>query len=459
MEKRLLALLCLNLLLGASNLLIMTLSWDGKETIRSTPLSERHKYQHANSNSSVKEDTKKWTHTYGGVEDDTVWSIIQTTNSDYIFAGSTGSWPNDKAWLVKINDQGNVQWTQTYNFSSVNTVIPTTDGGFALAGTRGGNLGSPSDAWLMKTDAHGAIQWIRTYKWKDRNNARSVIQSHDGGFVLGGSYNNLNNHSDGWLVKTDYDGNMEWMQTYGGSSNDHIAVVIQTLTGEFAFAGDTWSYGKGNNDCWLVKTNFHGEMEWNRTYGDLGADKAYKIFQVTDGSFFLIGATSSYGAGNFDAWLVKTDVNGTMEWMQTYGGSSHDKAYSGIQTTDGGVVLAGATTSYNVNSEDLDFWLLKLDASGISQWNHTYGDSEDEEVNSVIQTADGGFLLAGRTHSYGTGRWDAWLVKTDALGIAPNIKIPQTNWFVIGLIGSLTLVTIVVVVLYMRNYRRSRKWP
>jgi len=128
-------------------------------------------------------------------------------------------------------------------------------------------------------------------------------------------------------------------------------------------------------------------------------------------------------------------------------------------TTDGGFALGGATKSYRVNPVVLDFWLVKLNASGVLQWNQTYGGEQDDEGKSVIQTDDGGFILAGRTRSYGAGEWDAWLVKTDTWGVAPDIYIPQRDWFVIGLLGILALAASMVVILYVKGYLRLRKWP
>ncbi|MFQ6123536.1 MAG: hypothetical protein ACE5R6_02885 [Candidatus Heimdallarchaeota archaeon] len=459
MEKKFLTLLCLILLFGASSFSKATYTGSEKAVTKSTLLLQNLERQQANPMHTVSEETIQWTNTYGGTEDDTALSIIQTSNGGYVFAGSTGSWPNDNAWLVKIDTYGNVQWTQIYNFSSVNAVIPTADGGYALAGIQGGTLGSPSDAWLVKTDDHGVVQWNQTYDWKDHDEAESLIQTNDEGFILGGSSSDFDGDWNGWLVKMDINGKLLWNQTYGGLSHDYIHVIIQTVDGGFAFAGDTRSYGASIIDGWLVVTNAHGEMKWNRTYGGPGFDRVYSMLQMVDGGFALVGTTSSYGAGEYDAWLVKTDSNGTIEWIRTYGGPFHDNAYSGIMTADSGFALGGATNSYRVNSVTLDFWLVKLDINGVLQWNQTYGGEQDEECKSVIQTADGGFILAGRTRSFGAGGWDAWLIKTDAWGVAPDIYIPQRDWFVIGLLGSLALAAIMVIVLYVRGYWRLRKWP
>lgn len=457
MAKRLPTMLCLALLLGSSSLLGATYVRGEEAATRRTLLPRRHQHLQAIPTHSDTEDATQWTRTYGGAEDDWAWSVIQTTDGGYAFSGSTGSWPNEKAWLVKTDKNGNVEWTQTYAFSDATTVIQTANGGYVLAGFSGGHIGSYSDAWLVKTDPHGVVQWNRTYNWKDNDEAWSVIQTNDNGFVLGGSSADFNEHWDGWLVKTDADGNLEWTRIYGGPAHDHVNAVIQTVDGGFAFVGDTWSYGAGNADGWLVTTNAMGDLEWNQTYGGSGYDKAYAMIQSVDGNFTLIGTTSSYGSGEFDAWLVRTDVDGNMQWTRTYGGSFHDNTNSVTLTADSGFVLGGTTKSYGASPEDMNCWLVKLNASGYLEWNQTYGGSKDDETNSVIQSADGGFTLAGRTRSFGAGLWDAWLVKTDARGIAPVIDGTTSDWFVIGLLGSLVLATIVVVILFLKTLRRRAK--
>lgn len=151
-------------------------------------------------------------------------------------------------------------------------------------------------------------------------------------------------------------------------------------------------------------------MLWNQTYGGAGDEWAWAVLQTADGEFALIGRTDSYGAGVRDVWLVKTDASGNHQWNQTYGGAYTEWAMAGIQTADGGFALAGLTQSYGAGGSD--FWLVKTDASGNHLWNQTYGGAGSEAADAGIQTADGGFALAGYTDSYGAGGRDFWLVKT-----------------------------------------------
>jgi hypothetical protein len=255
-----------------------------------------------------------------------------------------------------------------------------------------------------------ATQCNRTYGGTSTDIAFSVVQTGDGGYAIAGyTYSFGAGEHDFWLVKTDAAGNMQWNRTYGGTSNDFARSVVQTGDGGYAIAGYTDSYSVGYDDFWLVKTDSSGNMQWNKTYGGTGNDIAYAVIQTSDGGYALTGETTSYGTGG-DFWLVKTDSSGTVQWNQTYGGASGDVAYSLVQTGDGGYALAGHTESYGAGNYDV--WLVKTDSSGTVQWSRTYGGADNDVARSVVQTGDGGYALAGYTDSYGAGGYDFWFIKT-----------------------------------------------
>ncbi|MFX0066444.1 MAG: hypothetical protein ACFFC7_30165 [Candidatus Hermodarchaeota archaeon] len=316
-------------------------------------------------------------------------------------------------------------WTQTYGnygFQRAFAVIQTPDGGFALAGYTESDS-EEADFWLVKTDVNGIAQWNQTYGHGAKEECYDAILTIDGGFALVGITNSYGaGEQDFWLVKTDANGILQWNQSYGGPGRDTAGTVIQTIDGGFALAGyinDTSRYWWYNTfDFWLVKTDTNGTMLWNQTYGDIKSEECYNIIQTADGGFALTGCTESYGARGKDFWLVKTDANGVAQWNQTYGGTGEEVAYTVIQTADGGFALAGSTNSYGAG--DRDFWLVKTDVNGVIQWNQTYGDAKYDWCTDAVQTADGGFALAGT----GTmqqllplgDKYDAWIVKTDANG-------------------------------------------
>ncbi|MCK5660487.1 MAG: hypothetical protein KAH86_03940, partial [Methanosarcinales archaeon] len=204
-------------------------------------------------------------------------------------------------------------------------------------------------------------------------------------------------------------GNEQWSSTFGGADYDYAFSVQQTSDGGYIITGYTVSYGAGNADIWLIKTDENGNERWSSTFGGSADDYASSVQQTSDGGYIITGHTVSYGAGVSDAWLIKSDKNGTEQWNSTFGGVSNDATESVQQTSDGGYILAGRTSSYGVGNYDA--WLIKTDASGDEQWNNTFGGAIYDVVESVQQTSDGGYILAGRTDSYGAGGADVWLIK------------------------------------------------
>ena len=211
-----------------------------------------------------------------------------------------------------------------------------------------------------------------------------------------------------------------WNQTFGGTFDDEAWSVQQTEDGGYILAGQTWSYGAGGCDVWLIKTDPNGSELWNKTFGGSSPDYAYSIDQTEDGGYILAGYTESFGAGGFDVWLIKTDTNGYELWNKTFGGgTSNEMARAVQQTTDGGYILAGYKGSNGL--ESLDVWLIKTDTNGYELWNKTIGGSDKDYATSAQQTTDGGYILAGKTMSYGAGYTNVWLIKTDSTGIKEGV--------------------------------------
>jgi len=204
-----------------------------------------------------------------------------------------------------------------------------------------------------------------------------------------------------------------WERTYGGSDDDEGYSVAQTSDGGYIVAGRTRSFGAGEYDVYLVKTDGLGDTIWTRTYGGGGEDLGYSVALTSDGGYIVAGYTGSFGAGG-DVYLVKTDAVGDTILTRTYGGSSDDWGYSVAQTSDGGYIVAGRTASFGAGGYDV--YLVKTDGLGDTLWTRTYGGSDDDYGYSVAQTSDGGYIVSGGTRFFGAGSWDFYLVKTDAVG-------------------------------------------
>jgi len=328
----------------------------------------------------------EWDKTYGGAGDDFALSVEQTDDGGYIAAGATDSFGAGIVdfWVVKTDASGNLQWNKTYGGAvgeEALSVQQTSDGGYIVAGETYSFGVGRYDFWLVKTDANGNMEWNKTYGGVDYDGAWSVQQTSDGGYIAAGYTNSFGAGAyDFWVVKTDASGTMEWNKTYGGASTDWGHSVEQTSDEGYIVAGYTCSFGLAGVHFWLVKTDAAGNMEWNKTYG-AGGEVAYSVQQTSDEGYIAAGVTGSFGG----AWLVKTDAYGNMEWNETYSGGGADFVQ---QTSDGGYIFAGG-------------WLAKTDANGSLVWSNDYGGY----ARCVRQTFNGGYIVAG----YSAG--NAWLIK------------------------------------------------
>ncbi len=260
-------------------------------------------------------------------------------------------------------------------------------------------------------------EWNKTYGGMHFDYATYVQQLSDGGYIMTGRTNSFDNSSfDAWLIKTESNGTEEWNRTFGGISIDEGWSVQETKPDSgYIIAGHTGSFGAGNGDAWLIKTYTNGTEEWNRTFGGKDSDYALSVQQTSEGGYIVAGNIFPDGASAPDVWLIKTNENGSEEWNKTYGGTDYDSANSVQQTTpDGGYIMAGSTRSFCATCQDV--WLIKTDVNGTEEWNRTYGDLYFDYGISVQQTSDGGYIVAGTKGVTGPNAGDFWLIKTNENG-------------------------------------------
>ena len=311
------------------------------------------------------------------------------------------------------------EWNKSFGgveFDISYSVEQTTDGGYILAGRTGSYGAGSMDVWLIKTDANGDEIWNKTFGGAESDWGYMSHQTSDNGYIIGGGTRSSGaGLEDVWLIKTDSSGNVQWSKTFGGTSYDYGYSVQQTTDDGYIITGYTDSYGSGSMDVWLIKTDANGDEIWNKTFGGTSYDYGYSVQQTTDDGYIIVGYTGSYGKGYSDAWLIKTDANGDEIWNKTFGGEDDDFAYCVQKTTDTGYILAGRTWSYGAGLNDA--WLIKTDSSGNKQWSKTFGGTSYDYCYSVQQTPDNGYILAGGTQSFVIGpNADAWLIKTDSNG-------------------------------------------
>ncbi len=371
-----------------------------------------------------------WTKTFGGEYNYCGYSVQQTTDGGYIIAGSTDVFGSDRSdvWLIKTDALGDTVWTKTFGGESwdmANSVQQTTDGGYILIGSTESFASGGQDVWLIKTDESGDTLWTKTFGGDRRDYGHSVQQTTDGGYFLVGWTMIMRGIEETLFIKTDSMGDTVWTSSLlWGSGNSGL----QTSDGGYIIAGYTNSFGSGDRDVWLIKTDVLGDTLWTKTFGGESWDMANSVQQTTDGGYIITGRTGSYGSGGEDIWLIKTDVLGDTLWTKTFGGESWDMANSVQQTTDGGYIITGWTESYG--SGENDVWLIKTDSLGNKLWTKTYGGKGYDVGNTVQQTSDDGYIIVGNTTSFGPGYHNIWLIKlaADPVGniIHDENALPET---------------------------------
>ena len=399
----------------------------------------------------------QWQKSLGGSGADYGKSIQPTSDGGYIVGGYslsndgnvTGNHGNSDYWVVKLDAVGTIQWQKSLGGSSGDlafSVETTPDGGYLVAGytfsTNGDvtmNNGG-SDYWVVKLDATGSIQWQKSLGGSGYEEAYSIQITSDGGCILAGKSNSTDgnvsgNHGgyDYWIVKLDASGNIQWQKSLGGSGED-VAYAIQTTTdGGYIVAGYTYSINgnvtgnHGGYDYWIVKLDASGNIQWQKALGGTAGDAAFAIQTNSDGSCILAGSTYSNNGnvtgnhGGYDYWVVKLDATGIIQWQKTLGGTNYDQALSIQSTSDGGSVVAGYTQSNDGNVTGYhggtDYWVVKLDDAGTLQWQKALGGSAGNIADAIKTTLDGGYVLTGNSSSTdgdvtgNHGNYDYWVVK------------------------------------------------
>jgi len=370
-------------------------------------------------NTYVASPSLEWSVTFGGSNIDVGYCVQQTTDDGYIISGYTRSYgaSGHNIWLIKTDSAGLELWNKTFGGSSDDegeSVQQTSDGGYIVAGWTESYGAGSKDLWLIKTDSAGNEQWNKLFGGTNDDAATSVRQTTDGGYIISGYTSSVGAGSvDAWLIKTDASGNQEWNKPLGGLSSDGAWCVEQTTDGGYILTGWTYSYGPGAiGNLWLVKTDSLGNQQWNKAFGGTDVDRGYYVSQTTDGGYIITGYTDSFGAGLYDMWLIKTDSSGNEQWSKTFGGSGRDYGNSVQQTYSGGYIITGYTLSYGAGNEDV--WLVKTDSLGNKVWDETFGGTSSDVGYLGQQTTEGGYIVTGHTLSYGAGVHDVWLLKIES---------------------------------------------
>ncbi len=329
--------------------------------------------------------------------------------------------------LISATPATILTWQKTFGGKLedfANSIQQTTDGGYIIAGGTASFGAGSLDVYVLKLNADGELQWQETFGGNGTDIATSIQQTFDGGYIVAGYMLYEFGLAHMFILKLDAEGNLTWQKTFSGMEADRAYSIQQTTDGGYIIAGNTKSFEERGKDVCVLKLDESGNLMWQKTFGGKEDDVARSIQQIADGGYIVSGYTKSFGSGKEDVYVLKLDIDGNLIWGKTFGGSNVDRAYSVEQIQDGGYIIAGYTQSFGTGS--LDVYILKLNADGELQWQRTLGGSDIDRAYSVKQTQDGGYIVIGETYSFGAGKSDVYVIKTDAYGnTGPEPESPQ----------------------------------
>ncbi len=417
----------------------------------------------------IAQPTIEWEKSLGGTGQDNAYCIEQAVDGGYIVVGWTDSNDGDVSgnhsnfldyWIVKLDSTGSLVWQKALGGTGndyVWSVKQTTDGGYIVAGQTISSNGDVTtnqgsgDVWLVKLTSSGSISWDKSLGGTNYDGATSIEQTTDGGYIMAGWTESTNgnvtgNHGlrDFWVVKLTSTGSISWQKALGGTGYDVAYSIQQTSDGGYIVAGSSSSSNGdvstnyGGEDYWVVKLTSTGSISWEKSLGGTQWETAFSIQQTSDGGYIVAGQSESNNGhvtgnhGASDYWVVKLTNSGTIDWQKTLGGSSWDRAKSIKETANGNYIVAGVSSSNNGdvtgNNGNSDYWVVQLNNAGNIDWEKSLGGTANDEGRFIVQTSDGGYIVAGGSNSPNNGdvtgnhngSEDFWVVKLSASTVGIN---------------------------------------
>ncbi|MBI5541071.1 MAG: T9SS type A sorting domain-containing protein [Bacteroidia bacterium] len=367
--------------------------------------------------------------TYGDENYDYGFSVIQTLDSGYIVTGRKVNISGySDVYLIKTNNIGDTIWTRKIGGTGDEyglSITKASDSGYIAVGFTGSFGAGGNDVYLIKFNDNGDTLWTRTFGGPEGNAGFFISQTNDNGYIITGStHTNGAVDLDVYLIKIDVNGDTLWTKSYGGQSHDYGNSVIQTNDNGYIITGVTESFGSGLTDVYIIRTDENGDTLWTKTFGGTGDDSGKSVSKTSDGGFVIAGDIQT-SVTDWSAFLNKIDINGNIIWTKIY--SLLDFYFnfnSVVQTNDGGFIVAG-TKSHMFTGAD-NVYLIKTNSYGDTLWSNNYVKTYHSWGNCVAQTFDGGFVISG------TANYDVYLIKTDANGgfVKIDEKLLDTNNFI-----------------------------
>ncbi len=341
-----------------------------------------------------------WSKTYGGIDYDNAEYAIQSFDHNIICAGrsSVSAGAPTSAILFKTDSAGNLNWNKSFGGSANDGFVhfvETFDRGFASVGYSNSLSSGLADILFIRTDSNGDTLFTRSYGTAEQEAGSGIFQLPDSGFILTGRQTTISSGgspvADGLLIRTDANGNMLWSKLYGDSLFEELTSIKLLPDGGFIICGSTTTFGHGGFDILLMKTDSTGNPLWTKTFGGAKTDAAYDIHVNSDNSFVLSGYTESLGYGHTrvsdstNVFLLKTDENGALIWMEVYGDGLQDEAYRSNLAPDGGYVISGFSSSYLLN-DSTQIFIIKTDSTGITGCHEESAIPPDSLITMPFQT-------------------------------------------------------------------------
>ena len=321
-------------------------------------------------------------------------------------------------FLVMLDKKGKIKWEldPVDESNNLGSFLETTKNGVLITGQKSTEFNGSGDMWLISASKKGKVRWQETYGGRGTDGGNYTLNTSDGGYVMVG-YTDAYGHgkNDIWVIKTDFTGEKEWSGVYGGKSDDYGWGITETKDNGFVIAGETFSYGNGQSDVYIIKVDSSGNKLWENTFGGIAEDVGYSIANTNDGGYLVASQTRSYGKGGSDGMLIKFNSDGGKEWEKVYGGKGLDYFRSIISDSLNGFIISGGTRSFS--DGDSQAWVLCVDDNGYVKWENTYGDNGEDGFNMIQQTIKNGYIAVGHSSSFfSTGKNDAFMVRIDSLG-------------------------------------------
>lgn len=367
--------------------------------------------------------TNVWTNIFGGTGSDSGSTVRQTSDGGYLIVGTTSSFGagDSDIYIIKTDAYGKALWEKTFGGTGVDTgttVYQTSDGGYLIVGTTLSAIAFETDIYLVRTDANWNTLWTKTLIGTKPDGISSVQQTPDGSFLIARTAGLSVN-----LMKMDTEGNTLWTKTFDVPGIDAVTSLGQTSDGGYIIVGKKREDVSPYEDVSLNRTDGEGKVLWTNTLSFMGCEVRNSVQQTPDGGYIRSGTrVSSCYKGRSQAYILRANSEGNIIWTSSFTGQWQAIGFSMQQTSDGGYILAGATTADTYFWGHENVYLVKTDSSGNSQWERTFGGSEHDWGTSVQQTSDGGYIIVGETNSFSpiTSNLDIYLIKTDSEG---NTKI------------------------------------